>query len=221
MAGQREKQRARKAVAQHGALLVYPIQNRPDLPSLWSVLYPNVTMEWAWDADADGRVAELWGLREELARERELVYAKWFRGRATFFSQALYEAMLATQRATHAAELSREARRILSLLEEDSPQSAKNLRREAELSGRDQERDWTRSLKALWERLLIVGVGEEPDGAFPSLRIGATRWVFEELWQRAGQGVTEAHRAQLAAQLGPKTPFGRYFLRSLTSSKRV
>ncbi len=215
MATSRAKQRALRAIEEHAVLLVYPIQNRPDLPSLWSVLYPKVTMQWAWDADADGRVAELWGLREEIARERQVVYGKWFRGRATFFSQALFEAMLAAQRTQRTGELQRDARRLLTLLEDDSPQSAKNLRREADMVGRDQERLWTRALKELWERLLIVGVGEEPDGAFPSLRIGATRWLFEELWERAEHGRTDAHRVLLAQHLAPKTPFGRWFARTL------
>ena len=41
---------------------------------------------------------------------------------------------------------------------------------------------YSRALKELWSRLLIVGVGEVADGAFPSLAMSATRHRFEELW---------------------------------------
>ena len=82
----RDLERAKKAVDRTGILLVYPIDNRPEIPSLWSELYPRSKMEWSWNEDADPRVAEVWHLRERLAHTHDVAYAKWFRGRATFFS---------------------------------------------------------------------------------------------------------------------------------------
>jgi hypothetical protein len=178
------KARALAAIEEHGALLVYPLANRRDPLSLWHVLYPRVEMRWAWDQGADDRVVRLWQLREELSREKQVVYGKWFRGRAVFFSKPLFVAMLAVMQRVD-EPLSGEARELLALLESDSPQSTKQLRREAGLTGKPSESVWTRSMRELWERLLIVGVGEVDDGAFPSLNVACTQTLFEDLWDAA------------------------------------
>lgn len=198
------KQFACSAIEQHGALLVYPLANRRDPPSLWQVLHPRVEMRWAWDQGADDRVVKLWQLREELSREKQVVYGKWFRGRAVFFSKPLFVAMLAVTRRTP-EPLSEEAGELLALLKDDSPQSTKQLRREAGLSGRPSEHVWTRAMRELWERLLIVGVGEIDDGAFPSLAVGATEVLFEELWEQAleqSEGEARAFVAETLARGG-------------------
>lgn len=206
---------ARGAIERHGALLVYPIANRKEPASLWSELYPGVEMRWAWDESADDRVVDLWHLRERLARSGEVVYSKWFKNRAVFFSRALFTAMLA-EVIPRVAPLDREARDILQLLEEDSPQSTKRLRQEAGLVGRENERDWMRAMRALFEGLHIVGTGEVDDGAFPSLAVGATRSIFEDLWTTAESGPTSAQRELLERALPPESPFGKHW-RLLTS----
>jgi hypothetical protein len=211
-------ERSSAAIEAHGALLVYPIDNRRDPPSLWYTLHPRTPMRWAWDDGADVRVVRLWQLREQLARGRQVVYTKWYRGRATFFSRALFAAMLAKSLARTCAlphALSADARELLALLEEDSPRSTKQLRRAAGLTGKPNERTYTRALRELWERLLIVGTGEVDDGAFPSLAIGATRWIFEELWEGAQGGANEAQQELLARALPASTLFGKHFLRLL------
>ncbi|MEO8877248.1 MAG: hypothetical protein ABI461_16765, partial [Polyangiaceae bacterium] len=86
--------RAVKLIEKLGICLVFPLENRSDPPSLWSALYPGEKMLWEWDEDGDGRVSDLWHLRMRLAESREVVYAKWFRGRATFFSRDVYREML-------------------------------------------------------------------------------------------------------------------------------
>lgn len=191
--------KARSAIEEHGALLVYPIANRKAPRSLWSVLYPRSAMYWAWDESADDRVVGLWHLRERLARSRKVVYVKWFRGRAVFFSRELFVSMLAAVAPWNVVP-SLDAREILGLLEESSPQSTKTVRREAGLRGKQGERVWQRSLNELWAALLIVGTGEVDDGAFPSLEIGATRLVFEDLWDEA----TAANREDALAQISKK-----------------
>jgi hypothetical protein len=182
--------RALAAIERRGILLVYPLANRPEPRSLWSELHPRTPMRGAWDAGADGRVARLWRLREELARSSDVVYAKWFRGRATFFSRSVVRGMLARMASEGSLRggLSRNAATLMDLLEDDSPQSTKQLRANAEMQGRANEAAYTRALKELWSRLLIVGVGEVDDGAFPSLNMSATRLRFEDLWP----GVPEA-----------------------------
>ena len=114
--------------------------------------------------------------------------------------------------------LGSEARELLSLLEDDSPQSTKQLRRAAGLTGRASERTWTRALRELWERLLIVGTGEVDDGAFPSLEVGATRWIFEELWERASRGPQPEHEPLLAEALPAHSSFGKHW-RTIASAR--
>lgn len=208
--------RARSAITEHGALLVYPLANRRDPPSLWHALYPRTEMRWSWDEGADERVAGLWHLREQLAREKQVVYGKWFRGRAIFVSRELFVPMLALSRADP-RPLSVEAREILALLIDDSPQTTKRLRREAALTGRDSERVWTRAMRELWERFLIVGVGELDDGSFPSLLVGATRLIFEELWEAAEAEPSEAQRATIEEKLGTSPAFASWWRRLRTS----
>ena len=173
-------------------------------------------MRWAWDAEADARVGQLWRLREELARSGDVVYAKWFRGRATLFAQPVFRGMLARLARSAGdlrAGLSRQASVLLDLLEDDSPQSTKQLRANAELQGRANEAVYARSLKELWARLLIVGVGEVDDGAFPSLNMSATRHRFEDLWP--GAPGTAAHADADAARLEAALADAPLFAREL------
>jgi hypothetical protein len=177
--------RATKAIEKIGICLVFPIKNAKDPPSLWSVLYPGEEMIWEWDEDGDPRVSDLWHLRMRLAESRNVVYAKWFGGRATFFSRDVYREMLGRMKAAGKllAPLSREAAALLELLEENSPQSTKSLRAQLDLGGKMGERIYQRALGDLWKQMRIVGTGEMDDGAFPSLMVGVTNLVFEDLWE--------------------------------------
>jgi hypothetical protein len=180
------KASAIKAIDRHGMLLAFPLDNRPEPKSLWSVFYPRTKMRWEWDDNGDNRVADLWHLREELSRSRKVIYAKWFRGRATFFSRRLFVALLSEyMRQPGFNILSREAREILSLLEENSPQSTKQLKKQSSLVGRALEPTYNKALQELWQRLRIVAFGEVDEGAFPSLAVGATRLIFEPLYLEA------------------------------------
>lgn len=208
MAKATPEMRAESAIERHGALLVYPIQNRREPPSLWFELHPQSEMHWSWDADADPRVSALWRLRERLARSRRVVYGKWYKGRALFLSRGLFGALLA-QRPPDLGACSEEAREILRLLEEDSPQSSKRLRAQAGLRGKLGERAYTQALRELWRELLIVGTGEVDDGAFPSLEIGATRWIFEPLWEARHAPLAPVQEALLARFLA--SPLGTPF----------
>jgi hypothetical protein len=126
----------------------------------------------------------VWHLRERLAHTHDVAYAKWFRGRATFFSLPVFTALLGrlSARGDIHAGLPAAARDILDLLRERSPLSTKQVRAEADLRGKENETRFTHAMKALWARLLIVGTGEVPDGAFPSLAFGATELLFEDEW---------------------------------------
>ena len=202
--------RAVSLIDRMGICLVYPLDNRSEPPSLWSALYPRSKMSWSWDADADPRVAEVWHLRERLAHSSDVAYAKWFRGRATFFSLPVFHALIGrlTEAGDLFAGLPHEASEILERLREISPRSTKEIRVDAGLRGKPFESLFTHAMKALWTRLLIVGTGEVQDGAFPSLAVAATEMLFEDLWNARGQ-VPRAAREKLEAALARSPGFTR------------
>ena len=189
-----------RAIEKNGMLLVFPINNKKDPPSLWSVHFPRTKMRWEWDEDGDNRVSDLWHLREKLSRSRKVIYTKWYQGRATFFSLECFSALLTLQEKNQ-TPLSREARQIYELLLEESPQSTKQLKRASGLVGRRLEGIYQRALKELWSRSLIVAYGEVDEGAFPSIAVGATKVLFEELYERAREADPDQARATLEARI--------------------
>ncbi|HEU4411022.1 MAG TPA: hypothetical protein VFS43_37565 [Polyangiaceae bacterium] len=210
------------AIDRRGVLLLYPLANRPDPPSLWGVLHPRAAMRWAWDETGDDRVVELWHLRGRLAEDRRVVYTKWFRGRATFVSRPVFRALLSAVRAARPPEqgLSPEARALLELLEESSPRSTRELRRGAGLEGKLLERAFVRAMSELWSRLLVVGAGEVDDGAFPSLAVGATRLLYEDLYDESARPDRPSRaddEARLARALGASPALRRAFDATMAS----
>jgi hypothetical protein len=175
-------------------------------------------MRWDWAETADPRVVDLWHLREVLARSGDVAYAKWFRGRATFFSLPVFHALLTTlaQCGDVFRGLPRESIEILDLLREHSPRSTKEIRAATDLRGRPFERLFQHAMKALWSRLLIVGVGEVEDGAFPSLAVAATESMFEDLWLRRRSAPVSAMR-----ELDQALARSPSFARELDRSKRA
>lgn len=206
-----DKRSAIRAIEREGCLLVYPINNAPQPHSLWKEFFPRKKMEWEWDDESDNRVADLWHLREELSRSGRVVYAKWYRGRATFFSRTFFVSLLGTLRRFH-GNLSPEAREIWNALLESSPQSTKELRRTVDLEGKFHARTYEKALKELWQRLLIVGFGEVDDGAFPSLAMGAASHLFEKEWKEAMEIDEAVLRAGVDKAIKRSAAFERFFL---------
>lgn len=205
------RKKALQAIEKRGALLVYPLQNRAEPLSLWSELYPRSKMRWEWDADGDDRVASLWMLRAELSSSREVVYAKWFQGRATFFSFETFVHLVAYLRSKEQAlRLSRDSANVLDLLRSDSPLSTKQLKAAAELEGRLLEPTYNRAMNPLWRALLIVGFGEFEDSSFPSLGIGAADLLFEDQWKVASKISPAKGEEYLLRKWGEKNPFWRF-----------
>jgi hypothetical protein len=180
-------QQAIQAVEKNGFLLVFPIKNQDYPNSLWAELFPNVEMRWEWDDSADSRVARLWHVREEIARSKQIVYGKFYRGRATVLSKATFVNLLCVNAASEYSVKNPEARAILEALRMDSPLSTKQLRAHTGLQGRLLESAYSRAIKELWQNFLIVGIGEIDDSAFPSLAHASTQTVFEDLWEQARQ----------------------------------
>lgn len=217
------KSAAIKAIRIHGILLVYPVAGKDDPQSLWSVAYPRSKMRWEWDENGDDRVATLWHLRERLSVSREVVYAKWFQGRATFFSLEVFQALLAMQLHERGwrEKLSRDAKEILAILEEESTQSTKQLKRACGLVGRNLESVYTRAMKELWSRNLIVAYGEVDEGAFPSLAVGATRLIFEDLYLQAESMSRADARKIIAPAISASPAILRFYQRQEKGSGRV
>jgi hypothetical protein len=204
-------------IRERGVLLVFPINNREEPRSLWSEFFPGTKMVWDWNEDGDMRVAEMWQLMKLLSDSSEVVYSKWYQGRATFFSRELFASMLAVRRRTFdpSRGLSNTARTLLEVLENNSPLSTKELKRAADLQGRLNERVYSRAMKELFSRFLIVGFGEVEDGAFPSAAVGATELLFSDLWSQAGE-MPQAKAAATVERFMPSgSHFGRYFARGM------
>lgn len=179
-------------------LLVFPITNKRDPPSLWFEFYPEVSMDWKWTEDADSRVLKTWMLMKKLSDCQEVVYSKWYQGRATFFSKDFFKDLLAFQmKHIHPQiKLTHSESTLLQILQNNSPLSTKELKKEAGLTGKLFSADYERSMKRLFLFQKIVAFGEVEDGAFPSLAVGATSLLFEDIWceaQEISQARTNLH----------------------------
>ena len=205
--------KAIEIINQNGILLVFPVNNNKEPKSLWSEFYPRSKMEWNWDNDGDDRVGQMWGLMKKLSDCREVVYSKWYQGRATFFSTTLFTALLRLKLdvLTNQNSLSRNARDILDILDSDSPLSTKQLKKIAELQGKDNEKFYQRAMKELFKNYHIVAFGEVDDGAFPSLAIGATKNLYEELW-KAAQDMTLQKAVEIINSFMPEGQLFRKYL---------
>lgn len=186
--------KALEAIDEHGWLLVFPIPekaNKRTKPpkSLWKCLFPRSQMRWEWTDDADDKVVQLWHLRREIAESRQVIYSKWYRGRATVFSFDVFKRLWVLSK-DRRKEIGTEAREVLDLLEMESPLSTKDIRRGSDLTGRDNERRYLSAMKELWTSFAIVGIGEIDDGAFPSLAHAATESVFEDLVREAEREIS-------------------------------
>ena len=170
-------------------------------------------MRWEWDNDGDDRVAEMWHLMKKLSDCKKVVYSKWYQGRATFFSRDLFCAMLCLlhRESDPYLGLSPTAKRILDTLESDSPLSTKQLKLQTDLQGKFNEGLYNKSLKELFLRFLIVGFGEVDDGAFPSLAVGATSLLYEDLLLEAKQMPLEKATILLNKNLPLKNHFRNNF----------
>lgn len=200
-----------RAVQNKGCLLVYPLENRKEPASLWSELYPRTKMRWEWDQEGDNRVAELWILREELSRSKDVIYAKWFRGRATFFSKEVFVNLLAYLGSSRGSvNLPKSSQEALDSFLLDSPQSTKIIKENLGWQGRMLESHYNRAMKPLWNFLFIVGFGEVEDSSFPSLNMGATQNLFEDLWLKSQDLDPREAEKRLVKILGEENLFLKY-----------
>jgi len=176
--------KAIKFINDNGTLLVFPIVNKKEPKSLWSCMHPRTPMRWDWNDDGDDRVMKMWFMMKKLSQNSDVVYSKWYQGRATFFSHKVFTAMLRVlqENPLNLRPQQQAARDIFECLESDSPLSTKELKKMTGLQGKSFEGEYNRGLKELFQKLLIVGFGEVDDGAFPSLAVGATRLIHEPLW---------------------------------------
>jgi hypothetical protein len=203
-------------INERGVLLVFPVNNRPLPLSLWSEFFPKTRMVWDWNDDAAGPVHDMWGLMKRLSDSREVVYSKWYQGRATFFARELFVAMLCLRRRQFDARqrLSSTAQLLFEVLENNSPLSTRKLKELTDLQGRLHEAEYGRAMKDLFSCLRIVGFGEVDDGAFPSLAVGATELLFDDLCRQAEDISIQKAQATLDRLMPPSSHFRRFFDRT-------
>src|SRR5260221_26079 len=96
-------------------------------------------MRWEWDDNGDGRVAQLWHLRERMSRSDHVGYSKWYQGRATLLSREVFPPLLRVLNPKGPDDISPLARTVYDVLQEDSPVSTKILKARVELQGRSNE----------------------------------------------------------------------------------
>jgi hypothetical protein len=211
-------QKAIQVINDQGVLLVFPVNNAPEPASIWSAFHPRTKMKWEWSDDGDDRVARMWGLMKTLSDCKDVVYSKWYRGRATFFSRDLFTALLASKfsllsrgsRSERKRVLSPTALEIFEALETTSPLSTKELKKATGLQGKIFETQYQRAMKELFENFLIVGFGEVDDGAFPSLAVGATQLLYEDLCRDARALTENEWRAMIARYMPTGSKWGRF-----------
>jgi len=172
-------------------------------------------MRWVWDPSADNRVVQLWDLRERLSRTKKVVYIKWFQNRATFFSLEVFAAMLSVFHRGDPSQpqLSENVSTLLDVLVDNSPQTTKALKRGMKAEFGWSVKEYDHAMKELWHRGLIAGCGEVDDGAFPSLNVGATELLFEEIWEKSHTKNLESHLIVIEKFLPDGSPWQKYFKR--------
>lgn len=212
-----------EAINTAGILLVFPVKNAKEPRSVWSALYPRSQMIWDWDDSGSKKVHDLWFMMKELSACRRVVYSKWYQGRATFFSRDLFKALLrvhcfdkngqliALGNRLENSEALTYAKQILEALQMDSPLSTRELKRITELQGRMYEGVFNRAMKILFQSFQMVGFGEVDDGAFPSLAVGATQLLYEDLWQEGALTPLEKATDLIQKKLPADSKFGRFY----------
>lgn len=170
-------------------------------------------MRWVWDETGDDRVVKIWDLRERMSQRNDVVYGKWYQNRATFFSPEVFPALLSLRHkgALDRPRLTPTATELYEHLLESSPQSTKSLRQFSRESWGWEKKTHEAAMKELWQNFLIVGRGEVDDGAFPSLNVGATALMFEELWEEARTGSDETFLSLRDKFLPIGSPWRRAF----------
>lgn len=206
-------------VLKAGALLAFPITNKTEPSSLWSLAHPRKKMKWEWDDGADSAVAEMWHFRERLSRSKKVVYAKWFKGRATFLAPDVFIHLRAALRVL--PKISSCASDILALLEEQSPLSSKQIRKGMMDQNGFTSKDVERAFRELWQRLLIVGRGEIDDGAFPSLAIASASLAFDAECSRAEGIAPEESLRWIETRLGEENLFFKELRRLTRETPRI
>jgi hypothetical protein len=112
--------------------------------------------------------------------------------------------------------LPRESLAILDLLRGGAPLSTRQIRRAANLHGKSCAGRFAYAMNALWSRLLVVGVCEVRGGGAPSLAVGATEVLFDDLWRARGSVPADAGR-KLDEALARSPSFHRELDRALAT----
>jgi hypothetical protein len=68
-------------------------------------------------------------------------------------------------------------------------------------------------MKELFSQFFIVGYGEVDDGAFPSLAVGATRSLYEAVWNKSQTLKESDAQKTVEALISTESKFGRFLQR--------
>jgi len=166
-------------IQREGVVSVFPAKGKRALPSLFRFLHPRSSFSWVWDENGDDKVVKLWWLKNEIAASKKVLYGRFFTNQPVFVAFARAKELRAQVQRVPLGELDRY---VLELLEQNSPQTLRMMKRQARLEGRDFLRsEWQKSLLKLQKQFLICSLGDSTreSGPMPSTEYVALEHFFD------------------------------------------
>jgi hypothetical protein len=185
-----------------GFCVLFPIKGLM-LPSLYFAAARRLPVTW------DRNAQRIWDWKSQLPHRRRAFYAKYFKGRGTFFSVKLLAHFLtmedaAAQPADHArfyaaGRISADARDLWEALEKHGPLATLELRHACKMESFAGNKRFKKAMLELSRRLLVVHFGAEQETrAWPSSRFELTSRAFPDAVRRASEITPQEARAALA-----------------------
>jgi hypothetical protein len=179
--------------------------NRSELPCLWHAAAGERNPEYPLHVQNDPYISLVWVAKDQLAAEKKVYYGKAFKKRPTFISLEYFPhfyRLISDQRGDHyladytRGGLSRDARRILDILNEQSPQITADLKTAAAMSNPDKRSAFDAAMAELQSKLYVVKIGEFYD-PFTFLWDLVERRFADEISASTSLGVDQAREAIL------------------------
>lgn len=143
--------------------------SRSELPCLWHAAAGERTPDYPLHVQNDPYISLVWIAKDQLAAEKKVYYGKALKKRPTFISLEYFPyfyKVINHQRGDHyltdylRGGLSRDARRILDVLNEQSPQITADLKAAAAMANPDKRLAFDSAMAELQSRFYVVKIGE-------------------------------------------------------------
>jgi hypothetical protein len=174
--------------------------NRSELPCLWHAAAGERNPDYPLHVQNDPYISLVWVAKDQLAAEKKVYYGKALKKRPTFISLKYFPyfyRLITDQRGDHyladynRGGLSRDARRILDVLNEQSPQITADLKAAAAMANPDKRSAFDAAMAELQSRFYVVKIGEFYD-PFTFLWDLVERRFADEISASAKLGIDQA-----------------------------